>query len=252
MTALRGARDLAYLVRTRLWSSDPRERASAGAALAARFADRMMPGYVLGEDGKRWFQDEEFLRGFDLVAPGGNRVSAERKYFLRSLLALTDGLPGDTAEAGVWRGSSSWFICDHFAGSGKTHHGFDSFDGLSEPTPADGPYWRTGDLGVGVDVARQVLEGFDVRLYEGWIPDRFEEVADREFCLVHVDVDLYEPTRDSVEFFYPRIVPGGLLVLDDYGFLTCPGARRGVDEFMASRPEPVIESPTGQAFVVKR
>ena len=47
-------------------------------------------------------------------------------------------------------------------------------------------------------------------------------------------------------------VPGGLLVFDDYGFSTCPGATRAVDEFMASRPEPVIEVPTGQAFVIKR
>lgn len=235
-----------------MWARDPRERASAGAALAARFADRMMPGYVLGEDGKHWFRDEAFLRDFDRVAPGGNRTSAERKYFLRSLLTLADDLPGDTAETGVWRGSSSWFICDHFAGSGKTHHGFDSFEGLSAPSDADGTYWRTGDLTTGVDVAREVLAGFDVRLYEGWIPERFHEVDEVTFCLVHVDVDLYEPTRDSIEFFYPRLVPGGLLVFDDYGFETCPGARRAVDESMADRPEPVIESPTGQAFVIRR
>lgn len=233
-------------------SRDPRQRASAGAALASRFAGRMMPGHVLGEDGKAWFHDKAFLREFDRVAPGGNRTSAERKYFLRSLLALVDGIPGDTAETGVWRGSSSWFICDHFAGSGKTHHGFDSFEGLSAPGNADGSYWREGDLTTGVATARALLAAFNVRLYEGWIPERFNEVEDVEFCLVHVDVDLYGPTRDSIEFFYPRLVRGGLLVFDDYGFLTCPGARRAVEEFMADRSEPVIESPTGQAFVIRR
>lgn len=250
-STFRTARDLGYLIRTRLWSRDPRERASAGAALASRFADRMMPDYVVGEDGKCWFRDEAFLREFDRVAPGGNRTSAERKYSHRSLLTLTDGLPGDTAETGVWRGSSSWFICQHFAGSGKTHHGFDSFDGLSAPSDADGSYWRAGDLRTGAEIGRRLLAKFDVRLYEGWIPERFHEVDELEFCLVHVDVDLYEPKRDSIEFFYPRPVPGGLLVFDDYGFVTCPGARRAVDEFLAERPEAVVESPTGQAFVIK-
>ena len=246
------ARDLAYLMRTRVWSRDPRERASAGATLTTRFADRMMPGYVVGEGGKRWFEDEPFMRDYDRVTPGGNRASAERKYFLRSLLALADGLPGDTAEAGVWRGSSSWFICDRLRGSGKTHHGFDSFEGLSSPSEPDGSYWRIGDLRTRSEAASELLEGFDVRLYEGWIPERFPEVEGREFCVVHIDVDLYEPTRDSIAFFYPRVVPGGLLVFDDHGFSTCPGATRAVDEFMASRPEPVIEVPTGQAFVIKR
>ena len=55
---------------------------------------------------------------------------------LRSLLALVDGLPGDTAECGVWTGTSSWFIFEHFVGSGKVHFGFDTFEGLSKPSAA--------------------------------------------------------------------------------------------------------------------
>ena len=51
------------------------------------------------------------------------------------------------------------------------------------------------------------------------IPTRFDEVADRSFCFVHVDVDLFEPTRESIAFFYPRMVPGGVMLFDDYGFV---------------------------------
>jgi hypothetical protein len=67
-----------------------------------------------------------------------------------------------------------------------------------------------------------------------------------------VDVDLYEATLGSLDFFYPRLVPGGMLVCDDYGFTTCPGATRAVDEFMSGRPEPIIHLPTGQGLVIKR
>ena len=117
-----------------------------------------------------------------------HRRSAERKYFLRSLLLLADELPGDTAECGVFNGASSWFICDHFDGSGKTHHCFDSFEGLSEPGSADGDYWRRGDSRTAEEEARATLAGFQVELHRGWIPERFGEVADRRFCFVHVDV----------------------------------------------------------------
>ena len=84
------------------------------------------------------------------------------------------------------------------------------------------------------------------------IPDRFPDVADREFRFVHIDVDLYEPTLDSLAFFYPRLVTGGILLCDDYGFTTCPGARRAFDEMVHEWGlGGVIELPTGQGFVVK-
>jgi hypothetical protein len=249
--AIVALRDLAYLVRTRSLSRDLRQKAAAGHALTARFANVMMPGFVLGDDGKSWFDDKEFLEDFDRVCPGGNRSSAERKFFLRSLLPLLDEVPGDTAECGVWTGGSSWFICKHFEGTGRTHHGFDSFDGLSEPDERDGAYWRPGDLSTSEAAARRTLQDFSVALYEGWIPERFDEVAGRTFCFVHVDVDLYQPTRDSIEFFYPRLAPGGIMLFDDYGSRLCPGARRAVDEAMAEHPEPIVHVPTMQAFIVK-
>jgi O-methyltransferase len=66
-----------------------------------------------------------------------------------------------------------------------------------------------------------------------------------------VNVDLYRSVRDCIEFLYPRMVPGGFLVFDDYGFPSCPGARRAVDEAFAKRPEVPICLPTGQCLVVK-
>jgi hypothetical protein len=242
-------RNVAGLVRSSF--RDPHAREEAGLAALRRVARVLLPDYVVTETGKSWFHDRRFLADYDRLVPHSRR-SADRKYFLRSVLRLADGLPGDTAECGVWTGSSSWFIVDHFAGQGKVHHGFDSFEGLSRPSPKDGSYWHSGDLETAEEVARSTLQGFDAVLYRGWIPERFSEVASRTFCFVHVDVDLYEPTRDAIEFFYPRMVPGGVMLFDDYGFRTCPGATAAVDEFIAGRPEPVVAVPTGQAFLIKR
>ena len=101
-------------------------------------------------------------------------------------------------------------------------------------------------------VARGNLEGCDgIHFYRGWIPERFAEVADRRFAFVHIDVDLYQPTLDSVAFFYQRLVPGGIIVCDDYGFTTCPGATRAMDEFMADKPEHIVHLPTGQGVIFR-
>ena len=67
---------------------------------------------------------------------------------------------------------------------------------------------------------------------------------------VHVDVDLYEPTLASLAFFYPRMNPGGVMVCDDYGFTTCPGATKAVDEFLHDKPEKMIALPNGGGFFI--
>ena len=86
----------------------------------------------------------------------------------------------------------------------------------------------------------------------GLIPSRFPELDERSFSFVHIDVDLYQPTFDSIAFFYPRMIQGGLILCDDYGFTSCPGAKKAIDEFMADKPECVVQLPTGQALILKR
>lgn len=75
-------------------------------------------------------------------------------------------------------------------------------------------------------------------------------MADRRFSLVHIDVDIYRPTLDALEFFWDRVTPGGMVVCDDYGFSTCPGATAAMDEFFDGRA-PVMQLPTGQGLVIR-
>jgi O-methyltransferase len=247
----RPARDIVYLLRRRLRSENPQSRAEAGLGLLERFAAWAAPGYVVSEGSKTWWTDRDFLDRCRTLGSLADRA-AERKFLLRELLAAVEHVPGDTAEAGVYQGASSWFICDHFAGSERTHWAFDSFQGLSRPVEADGAYWSTGDLKTGEELVRHILAPYPVEIRRGWIPESFGDVAAQCFCFVHIDVDLYEPTRASLEFFYPRLSSGGIVVCDDYGFTTCPGAKRAFDEFVRDKPEPVIHLPTGQGMLVKR
>lgn len=208
-----------------------------------------------------WPDDPEFVAARDTALRDGIEGGPnDRCYMLLEVARHVRGIEGNFAECGVRYGKSSLFL---LRGAGrdstKRLHVFDSFEGLSDPASQDGrsgggSEWSRGDLAVPEDIVRRNLAAFGDRviLHKGWIPARFHEVENERFSLVHVDVDLYEPTRDSVAFFYPRMMPGGIMICDDYGFASCPGAKRAIDEFLADKPENVLALTSGQSLVIKQ
>jgi len=148
------------------------------------------------------------------------------------------------------------------AGSVRQLHLFDSFEGLSEFAEEDNA-GLTRQKHTTENMRRHFvypetslrhnMEGFDfVRVYRGWIPERFAEVDDREFALVHIDVDLYQPTLDSLRFFYPRLAPRGWIIVDDYNAQNFPGANIAVDRFIADvNPSCAIAGQVGGFFISK-
>lgn len=219
----------------------------------ARIAASVFGDFPISEDHKAWREDRPFLADCRRLSPG-SPYSEDRKWTLREYARQVDPLPGDMAECGCYQGASAVFMLQ--ASSHGTLFLFDSFQGLSEPDSHDAQdkegvrNWEAGDMESSEAALRRNLDSFDgFVVLPGWIPERFNDIADNRFRLVHVDVDLYQPTRDSLEFFYPRLVEGGVIVMDDYGFLTCPGAKRAADEFAASIGKRVLHLPTGQGVI---
>lgn len=222
----------------------------------ARVSASLFGDFPLSEDNKLWREDEAFLNDYRRLSPG-NPYSQDRKFLLRELVRFTKRIPGDIVECGCYRGASAYFMATEVP-SDVPIHLFDSFEGLSKVGAEDaGPcggdsYWSAGDLATNETAVRATLNSFqNVRIYKGWIPARFPEVADRDFRLVHIDVDLYQPTLESLKFFYERVNPGGVIIIDDYGFTTCPGAFRAATEFMQGKPEYVLHMPTGQGVIIR-
>jgi hypothetical protein len=83
------------------------------------------------------------------------------------------------------------------------------------------------------------------------MPDTFQNTNISRLAYGYVDVDLYKSVLDCIEFVYPRLVAGGILVFDDYGFPSCARVREAVDKAFAALPENPIYLPTGQALVIK-
>jgi len=83
------------------------------------------------------------------------------------------------------------------------------------------------------------------------IPGTCKKLEDARLAFAHIDVNVYSSVMACCRFIYPRLVAGGMLVFDDYGLATCPGARKAADDFFADTPEKPIALATGQALVIK-
>jgi hypothetical protein len=225
---------------------------------------RKMLRRILGADAEHlipphmvWKDQDFFQRAKKKHAVSG--IPDMRCYFLQSCIRSLEQVPGAVGECGVREGKSALFMMEACDGQ-RDFFLFDSFEGLSDPLPLKDSLtsaFRKGEkrrrFAVEYDVVRSRLEqNARFHVLKGWIPERFDEVSDKSFCLAHIDVDLYQPTLDSLEFFYPRLSQHGMIVCDDYGSGHYPGARLAFDEFFATRPETPIELPQGQCFIIKQ
>lgn len=124
---------------------------------------------------------------------------------------------------------------------------------MPEPTAGLDSTWRAGDLGdVDIEEVKQFLVDLpDIVFLPGLFSDTLLQLVESKFCFVHVDADLYTSVRECCEFFWPRMVNGGVVVFDDYGFPNCPGAKKAIDEYFARIAEKPVYLPTAQAFAVK-
>ena len=195
-----------------------------------------------------WKRDTAFTELFKTVRPH-TLLTPDRLWVLWQFAQYAARLPlaADFAEVGVWRGGASYLLATLCAP--RAMHVFDTFSGLPEADEdrlARGAFANTSEAHV-----RNLLAPLgNARIYPGFFPDTSSPIADRRFALVHLDVDLYSATRDGLAFYYPRIVPGGVIVVDDYRTLHA-GVTRAVDEFLVATSETAMVLAVGQAVVVK-
>ena len=195
-----------------------------------------------------------------------NGIRRARFFHMIQMFKITRGVPGFTAEAGVFRGLSSFLICNYLQREnacfrGETHFMVDSFEGLSRPVEEDGDYpaKRYGEHAfteTSVEHVRNTMSDFhDVNIHKGWIPDVFQHLPDQRYRFVHIDVDVYEPTLASLQYFYPRMSTGGVIVCDDFGPWddnNWPGCIRAVNEFASEIGSVYASFNTGNVMFIKR
>ena len=195
----------------------------------------------------------EFVSLYNEISPF-TLVSIDRCWTLSQMLAQAQSVDGDVMEAGVFRGGTALLLKKGMrGGENRKLLLFDSFEGMETVSRATDRH-REGEFAdTSLDGVRNVVgaEPF-VDYRKGWIPQSFAGLGEAKFCFAHIDLDLYQSILDCLDFVYPRMPSGGVIVFDDYGFPSCPGARRAVDEFFAGKLERPLALMTGQALVVKR
>jgi len=199
-----------------------------------------------------FYGDKERQSDLDFI----KNVRRERRLLLSDHEALqimmtarrSEKIPGDIAEVGAYQGASAKLIA-HVARD-KNIHLFDTFEGLPPLSDIDKSAFHDGDFVTNISDVSEYLSSFSsITLYKGMFPDTAGPIFSKKFSFVHLDVDLYKSTKDSLEFFYPRMQKGGVIISHDY--MTVKGVKKAVDEFMLDKPEAVFESSWRQCFIVK-
>lgn len=185
-----------------------------------------------------------------LVDYGNSLVEGRKLIHIKDLLKSVSNLIGDTCEVGVYRGGTAKVIsnnienCDLFL--------FDTFEGMPYYDPENDKDWDVGTFNqTDYEMVSKLFElKENVKIFKGIFPsDTSHHIEDRLFKFVHLDVDNYQPYKECLEFFYNRMVKGGIILFDDYDCGCCPGANKAVDEFFSDKPD-VIQKNVG-VYIVK-
>jgi O-methyltransferase len=191
------------------------------------------------------FDSEEFQILMDKV--GRNTlVSPERLCIIYQLAKQYKDYKA--AELGVYKGGTAYIIASQIK---MPIYLYDTFEGMPETTEFD--LHSKGDFNdCSFEAVSQFLKEFDnVFLLKGIFPESafgFEQ----DLGFVHLDADIYESTKIGLEYFYPRVIKGGSIILDDYDFRSTPGVKKAVDEFLLNKNDLFLSVGNGQGLIIKR
>ncbi len=203
-----------------------------------------------------WLDDREFIRAYGLIKKN-TLVDQYRCFELWELLGQVSSLPGDILEVGVWRGGTGALLATRakVIGMQKIIYLCDTFSGVVKVTEKDSSYFggeHSDTTEKQVFKLIQSLDVGDVRILKGVFPDDFAtEMEKCIFSFVHIDVDVNQSAKDVMNFVWPRLAIGGMVVFDDFGFDTCDGIATLVAEYRGLRDRVVLHNLNGHAILVK-
>jgi hypothetical protein len=188
------------------------------------------------------------IEGRDFPANGLTMVGVKRLDNVQACIetVLTEGVPGDVIEAGVWRGGTSMFmraVLNAHDASDRTVFVADSFEGLPPPDaerfPADASskLHEFDFLSVPLEAVQEHFRRFgllddQVRFVKGWFRDTMPALSGNTWSVIRMDGDMYESTMNILENLYPGLSPGGYLIVDDYNALA--SCRRAVSDYRSA------------------
>jgi len=198
---------------------------------------------------------------------GRTLITPDRLWSLWSWVNDTvNSLQGDMAELGSYKGGSAKLLAKAI-GHSRVLHVFDTFEGIPEELTDPqkdrimedhphlninwaGGFYKGGEWATPYAEVKSFLSDCpSVVLHKGLVPDVLKEVEDTTFCFIHLDMDIYQPTLDALEFLWPRLVSKGVIMLDDYEHLQ--GITDAITEFAREKELEIIHTSFMQCAVRK-
>lgn len=205
------------------------------------------------------YEAERRKVGKDWPQTAFTMIGVKRLENLRMLAerVLREGVPGDLIETGVWRGGACIMMRAVLAAYGDTTRKVfcaDSFAGLPSPNAESFPkdakdthHQYHDQLAIPRAAVEAAFQKFDllddqVEFLEGYFKDTLPSVKDRTFALLRLDGDMYESTIQALEILYPRLSPGGFIILDDVGAVK--GCKAAMNDYRDAHniTEPIQEA----------
>lgn len=188
-----------------------------------------------------------------------NAGDLPRFFFLNLVIdqLLYERIYGDAAELGVYKGNSAFLLAKYARMTNHTLYAFDTFESFSDRDLKG--LDEKKNINMFSDVSLNKVEDLvgkdNVQYIVGYFPESLQQIKENEnlkFSIVHIDCDLEMPFKHALEYFYPKIVPGGFLIMHDYFSLHWQGAIRAIDNFFADKPEKIIPVPDKSGTAVIR
>jgi O-methyltransferase len=203
-----------------------------------------------------WNKDKLFLQTYRAIK-SNTFVDKYRCYELWTLVEQAKKLDGALIEVGVWRGGTGALIAKKASLCGINDRVYlcDTFRGVVKASERDSTYKGSEHA----DTSRQTVEKLvaaleldNVKILEGIFPDQTAQlIEEKRFRLCHIDVDVYDSAKDIVDWVWDKMVIGGIVIYDDYGFEGCDGIAKYVEEQIPNTDRLVIHNLNGHALIVK-
>jgi len=219
-----------------------------------------IPIYYI-QNAKKKIRIDSSVPGFSELA---GRIIGEGRTYLHydRLYTLWQALEGVTPESivieiGAFRGGSARFLHDSLRYRAKNNllYVCDTFEGhaVVDERVDGGHKVNKGFSNVSLeDVEAYLSTCVNLEIVVGNIIETARKIPDQPIGFMHIDVDVYPATRYCLKFFGSRLINGGVVVIDDYGSMTCKGVKMAVDEYVSDHPEfRFFHLITGQAVLIR-
>lgn len=164
-------------------------------------------------------------------------------------------LQGDFVECGVFQGFSTAVTARYldFGKQARTWYLYDTFSGIpaDQINPGQQNPAQYQDPGLYDGVRQRFAQYRNIKVVRGRVPEVFAEATPQSIAFMHLDMNSAAAEMGALEVLFERMVPGGFLVLDDYGWYAYRAQKLAEDPFFRKHGCPVLELPTGQGLVIK-